>query len=138
MAPIGQVYQAGTLSGNPLAMTAGIETLKVLAGPGVYERLESLGVRLEEGISMAAASHGSRVTVARIASLLTIFFNENTAKDYDSVSKADTAAFSRFFGRLLAQGIYWPPSQFEAAFISLAHSEEDIDTTIDKISEALS
>ncbi len=138
MAPIGPVYQAGTLSGNPLAMTAGIETLKVLSKPGAYKQLEDAAHRLEEGIVKALSSLKLNLTVSRFASLLTIFFTDNRALDYESVSQADATLFGRFFLQLLSKGIYWPPSQFEAAFVSLAHSDEDIQTTIDRISEALS
>ncbi len=138
MAPVGPVYQAGTLSGNPLAMTAGIETLKILSQPGVYERLEKASSRLEEGIAKAIAASNFRLNISRFTSLLTIFFTNNQVLDYDSVSGADTALFGRFFHQLLAQGIYWPPSQFEAAFISLAHSDEDIQATVEIIEKALS
>ena len=137
MAPIGPVYQAGTLSGNPLAMTAGIETLKTLSHAGIYERLEKTTSLLEKGIAQAASSLNYKINISRFASLLTVFFTGNPALDYESVSGADTALFSRFFQQLLAQGIYWPPSQFEAAFISMAHSEEDIQYTIEAIEKAL-
>lgn len=138
MAPVGPVYQAGTLSGNPLAMTAGIETLKVLCQPGVYGRLEDKAQRLEKGIIEAISSLKLKITVSRFASLLTIFFTDKPALDYDSVSQSDTALFSRFFHQLLSRGIYWPPSQFEAAFISLAHTDDDIRTTVDVVAEGLS
>ncbi len=137
MAPTGPVYQAGTLSGNPLAMTAGIETLKILGQPGIYERLEDTASRLEQGIAKIAASLNFGLSISRFASLLTIFFTDNPVLNYALASQADTALFGRFFQQLLSQGIYWPPSQFEAAFVSLAHSDEDIQTTVDKISEAL-
>ncbi|MFC2065987.1 glutamate-1-semialdehyde 2,1-aminomutase [Chloroflexota bacterium] len=137
MAPTGPVYQAGTLSGNPMAMTAGIETLKILSQPGLYERLEDAASRLEQGIAKAASSLNFRLMSSRFASMLTIFFTDKPALDYESVSSADTALFGRFFQQLLSEEIYWPPSQFEAAFISLAHSNEDIQTTVDRISEAL-
>ncbi|MFC2014529.1 glutamate-1-semialdehyde 2,1-aminomutase [Chloroflexota bacterium] len=137
MAPVGQVYQAGTLSGNPLAMTAGIETLKALGQPGVYERLDETATLLEEGINRAASSLKVKLNVSRVASLLTVFFSDNVAIDFESASKADTALFSKFFRQLQARGIYWAPSQFEAAFISLAHSDEDIQKTIEAINEAL-
>ncbi len=137
MAPSGPVYQAGTLSGNPLAMTAGIETLKALQQPGVYERLDDAASRLEQGIAAAAAPLRLDTVISRFASLLTVFFTGNQALDYETVSQADTARFGRFFQELLSRGIYWPPSQFEAAFVSLAHSDADIQNTIDKIAEAL-
>ncbi|MBC8275765.1 MAG: glutamate-1-semialdehyde 2,1-aminomutase [Chloroflexi bacterium] len=136
MAPTGPVYQAGTLSGNPLAMTAGIETLKVLSQPGVYEQLESTTSRLEEGITRVAGSLNFKLNISRLASLLTVFFTGNPVLDYESVSQADTKLFGRFFQQLLSEGVYWPPSQFEAAFISTAHSEEDIDFTIGAIEKA--
>ncbi|MFC1939219.1 glutamate-1-semialdehyde 2,1-aminomutase [Chloroflexota bacterium] len=138
MAPAGAVYQAGTLSGNPLAMTAGIETLKLLSQPGVYEQLENTASRLEEGIAGAASSLNFNVTVPRVASLLTIFFTDNPVFDYESASKSDTALFGKSFQKLLAEGIYWPPSQFEAIFVSLAHSDEDIQSTVEAIYKALS
>jgi len=138
VAPTGPVYQAGTLSGNPLAMTAGIETLKVLSQPGVYERLEKTSSHLEEGIAEVISALNLKINISRFASLLTVFFMDNPTLDYESVSKADTALFSRFFHQLLTQGIYWPPSQFEAAFVSLAHSDDDIHYTIGAIEKALS
>ena len=138
LAPTGPVYQAGTLSGNPLAMTAGIETLKVLKQPGIYERLERLASALEQGIKDAiATSKNIKSVVLRMASLLTVFFTDNPVTDYASAASTDTALFAAFFRRLLSRGIYWPPSQFEAAFISIAHGKEDIQMTVDKISSAL-
>ena len=136
MAPTGPVYQAGTLSGNPLAMTAGIETLKVLSQPGIYERLENTASRLEEGIAGAASSQNFKLSISRFASLLTIFFTDSPAANYESISGADTALFAKFFRQLLSEGIYWPPSQFEAAFVSLAHDDRDIDITIKTIENA--
>jgi glutamate-1-semialdehyde 2,1-aminomutase len=136
MAPLGPVYQAGTLSGNPLAMTAGIETIRILSQPGTYERLENAALRLEEGINKAASQRNLRLTTSRFASLLTIFFTRNPVFDYASASQSDTALFGKFFRQLLLSGIYWPPSQFEAAFVSLAHNDEDIRTTVDKIAAA--
>ncbi len=138
MAPVGPVYQAGTLSGNPLAMTAGIEMLKVLCQAGIYERLEKAASRLEEGIAQVVSSLNFRLNISRFASLLTIFFSDNVAVDFESVSAADTTLFGKFFQQLLTRGIYWPPSQFEAAFVSVAHSDEDIQYTIDTIERALS
>ena len=137
VAPQGQVYQAGTLSGNPLAMTAGIETLKILNQPGTYRRLEETFAQLREGVAKSAAACNCEVYVSSFTSMLTIFFTDKPVIDYDSVSKTDTAAFSRFFNHLLKRGIYWPPSQFEAAFVSTAHSQTDINVTVEIISEAL-
>ena len=136
VAPLGPVYQAGTLSGNPLAMTAGIETIRMLGQPEVYPRLESTTSALEKGILAAVARAAVPVQVSRLGSLLTVFFTGEQVTDYESARKADTALFGRFFQELLARGIYWPPSQFEAAFVSTAHSFEDIRATIDAVEKA--
>ncbi len=138
MAPLGPVYQAGTLSGNPLVMTAGIEVLKVLSQPGVYQQLEERASTLEAGITKAVSGAGLSLYTSRIASLLTLFFTTGPVVDYESAKQADTASFAVFFQHLLAEGIYWPPSQFEAAFVSLAHSDEDIRLTVRQIGKALS
>jgi glutamate-1-semialdehyde 2,1-aminomutase len=134
VAPLGPVYQAGTLSGNPLAMTAGIETLKILQSPGVYQKLEAKSARLEEAVAEAATRAG--VSISRIASLLTVFFTAAPVIDYESAAQADKKSFAQFFSWLLAEGIYWPPSPFEAAFISLAHSGEDIRRTAEAMERA--
>jgi len=131
IAPSGPVYQAGTLSGNPLAITAGIETLRLLKMSGVYADLEEKGNRLERGIKSAAAKAGVPVQVPRIGSIMTAFFSSEPVTDYSSALRSDTQRFGQFFRRLLDQGIYWPPSQFEAAFVSLAHSDEDIESTVE-------
>jgi len=136
LAPIGPVYQAGTLSGNPLAMTAGIETLRLLSLPGTYNKLENKATSLEKGIVKAATKAAFSVTISRVASLLTVFFTTGRVVDYESAKAANTQIFSRFFHKLLSEGIYWPPSQFEAAFISLAHSNADIQTTISAFDKA--
>jgi len=137
MAPVGPVYQAGTLSGNPLVMTAGIETLNGLSQPGVYSQLEAMSSSLEESITTAAAEADIDLLVTRVASLLTVFFSNSPVVDFESAKQADTNLFARFFHKLLAEGVYWPPSQFEAAFVSLAHSDEDIQTTIRVIKKAV-
>ena len=137
MAPQGPVYQAGTLSGNPLAMTAGIVTLRLLNQPGIYDVLETRSASLEKEIVKSAGAHGIKLQVARAASLMTVFFTEEQVTDYDSAKKSDTVRFSRFFHQLLDEGIYWPPSQFEAAFISLAHTGEDISQTAVAIDKAM-
>lgn len=136
LAPEGPVYQAGTLSGNPLAMAAGIAALRLLQESGIYEQLDQHSALLEQGILASAARHNIKIQVARAASLLTIFFNKMTVTEYDSARRSDTALFARFFNRLLEAGIYWPPSQFEAAFVSLAHTDEDILHTVDAIDRA--
>jgi glutamate-1-semialdehyde 2,1-aminomutase len=137
VAPVGPVYQAGTLSGNPLAMSAGIETLKLLRKPGVYKKLEAKSAALEVGISKAAAKAGVDLYISRLASMLTVFFTNNPVVDYESVKRSDSALFAAFFQKLLSQGVYWPPSPFEAAFVSLAHSDEDIRRTCQLVEKAL-
>ncbi len=137
MAPLGPVYQAGTLSGNPLAMTAGIETLRRLGEPGVYEQLEEKSAALAAGVNAAAEAAGVAIHLSRVASLMTAFFTADPVTDFETASRSDTAAFAGFHGRLLAGGVYWPPSQFEAAFVSLAHGDEDIRFTIEAVGSAL-
>ncbi len=138
VAPAGPVYQAGTLSGNPLAMTAGLETVKALQEPGVYARLEKKAAALEDGIRKEAKKSGSGVQVVRVASLLTVFFTSEPVTDYESAKKSDTARFARFFQDVLTHGVYLPPSQFEACFVSLAHNEDVIQRTVQVVGEAFS
>ena len=130
IAPEGPVYQAGTLSGNPLAMTAGIETLRALSRPKVYDTLQRKTDYLIEGLKKAFQSSSSLVSISHIASMFTIFFGINEAADYDSVQKADTARYAKFFQCMLEEGLYLPPSQFEASFVSLVHDEVDLRKTI--------
>jgi len=130
VAPLGPVYQAGTLSGNPLAMTAGIETLKILSQPGTYERLNELSEDLSEGLKDAAKRAGVSTYHTRVGSMLCTFFTEGPVTDYSSAKKSDTAAFARFFLAMLEEGIYLAPSQFEAIFLSTAHSEAEIEKTV--------
>jgi glutamate-1-semialdehyde 2,1-aminomutase len=130
VAPSGPVYQAGTLSGNPLAMAAGVATIDLLERPGVYPRLEALTRRLCDGLERAATAANAPVTVNRAASLFTVFFCRGPVVDYPTAKTADTAVFARFFHGMLDQGFYFPPAQLEAAFVSLAHTEADIDATI--------
>jgi len=130
VAPSGPVYQAGTLSGNPLAVAAGAKTLEVLRRPGTYERLEALGKRLGEGLLEQAEQAGVPLTVNRMGSMLTAFFNPGTVTDYPSAKASDSARFAHFFGEMLSRGVYFPPSQFESLFVSTAHSEEEIDQAI--------
>jgi len=137
LAPEGPVYQAGTLSGNPMSVAAGIETLRALEGAGNYERLEALGARLETGFRDALVRSGRKGCVNRAGSLLTLFFGVDHVGDADAARQADTAVFARFFRAMLERGIYLPPSQFEAMFISLAHTEADIDATITAANESL-
>lgn len=137
VAPLGPMYQAGTLSGNPLAMMAGLVTLKQLQAPGVYERLEHLAARLESGLLDAFAAAGAPVTINRVGSLLTVFFAKGPVVDMASASGADHQAFGRMFHSILGRGVYLPPSGYEAWFVSLAHTDADIDATVEAARMAL-
>lgn len=130
VAPLGPVYQAGTLSGNPLAMRAGLATIPKLASSDFYSALEKKADRLAEGIRAAALQAGIATQVNRIGSLLTIFFSSPPVTDYASAKKSDTAKFGRFFQEMLNRGILLPPSQYEALFVSAAHSDDDIAQTL--------
>src|SRR6266700_993639 len=132
VAPLGPMYQAGTPSGNPLAMAAGIAQLKHLneKKAEIYPRLESLSAKLVEDVAAAANEAGVKLCFNRVGSMFTWFFTEGPVTDWDSASKSDTVAFGKFFRAMLNAGIYLPPSQFEAAFLSAAHSEEDAQKTI--------
>jgi glutamate-1-semialdehyde 2,1-aminomutase len=138
IAPAGPVYQAGTLSGNPLAVAAGFATLRRLKEERPYARLESLGARLERGLMDAISKSGIAARVNRVGSMFTLFFTNREVFDFDGAKTSDTQKFNRFFHSMLESGIYWPPSQFEAAFISAAHTEEDIDRTIAAATRAFS
>jgi glutamate-1-semialdehyde 2,1-aminomutase len=137
VAPLGGVYQAGTLSGNPLAMAAGVETLTLLQAPGVYAELEAKGERLARGLHDAAVACGVPARVNRVGSMLTAFFTDGPVEDFASVKKADAARYGVFFRAMLKRGVSLAPSQFEAAFVSLAHTTEDVDATIAAAQEAL-
>jgi glutamate-1-semialdehyde 2,1-aminomutase len=131
VAPSGPVYQAGTLSGNPMAMAAGIITLRMLASDGVYRALDQLGATLADGLRAAAASAESECTVAQLGSLITVFFAKEAPHDFASAKLADTERYGRFFRSMLDAGIYLPPSQFEVMFLSLAHQQRDLDRTLE-------
>jgi glutamate-1-semialdehyde 2,1-aminomutase len=133
VAPSGPVYQAGTLSGNPLAVAAGLETLERLRTGDDYTRLEALGARLERGIREVGIEAGVRLQVNRVGSMLTVFFADEPVTDFTSAKCADLDRFGRFFRGLLERGVYWPPSQFEASFVSTSHTEADIDRTVEAI-----
>ncbi|RMG05574.1 MAG: glutamate-1-semialdehyde-2,1-aminomutase [Nitrospirae bacterium] len=137
VAPEGPVYQAGTLSGNPLAMAAGIATLKVISRKGTYERLEERAAMLEEGLVDAAKRAGVKTRFYRSGTMFCTYFNENDVYDYETAKKSDTEMFARFFMGMLKRGINIAPSQFEAGFISLAHTERDIEKTIGAAYEAM-
>ena len=135
--PAGPVFQAGTLSGNPLAMAAGLATLEELRDNPPYERLERLGHDLEAGLRAAATTAGVPHQVQRVGSMWTLFFSTDPVTDYDSAKKSDTARFGRFFWAMMDRGVYLPCSQFEAAFISAVHTEEHIRQTVAAAAEAL-
>ena len=135
VAPAGPVYQAGTLSGNPLAMAAGLSTLRAAGEPGFYEHLEKLGRRWKEGMGEAASGGSVPVTVNQAGSMVSIFFVEEPVTDFPSAARADTEAFKDFFWHMLRQGIYLAPSPYEAGFISAVHSEDDLDRTFEAARE---
>jgi glutamate-1-semialdehyde 2,1-aminomutase len=136
IAPLGPVYQAGTLSGNPLAVAAALATLKKLDGD-LYEHLEALGERLEMGLVAALAARGVTGTVQRVGSMITLFFHSGPVRNWRDAATSDRERFARFHAGLLQRGVYWPPSQFEAAFIGGAHTDADIDQTIEAARAAL-
>lgn len=137
LAPIGPVYQAGTLSGNPLAVAAGLAVLDEIRSPSVFARLEESGRRVEEGLRESLARKGVRACVNRVGSMWTLFFGVDQVRDFDEATANDTERFARFFQGMLRRGVYLPPSAFEAAFISLAHSDDDIDRTIKAAADTL-
>ncbi|MGH9405719.1 MAG: glutamate-1-semialdehyde 2,1-aminomutase [Terriglobia bacterium] len=136
VAPAGPIYQAGTLSGNPLALAAGLKTLEVICRAGFYERLESISERLASGLASAARAAGVPLSVNRAGSMLTAFFSPGPITDYASAKRSNKTAFAAFFREMLSRGVYLPPSQFEAAFLSSAHSEDDIARTVEAAGQA--
>jgi glutamate-1-semialdehyde 2,1-aminomutase len=130
VAPEGDVYQAGTLAGNPLAMRAGIAMLAQLRAPGVYDRLEAAAARLQRGLLAACEESGTTARVTRVGSLLTLFFAAREPADWGGASRADARRYAAFFRRMLERGVYLPPSQFEAWFVSAAHGDAEIDATV--------
>ena len=137
IAPVGAVYQAGTLSGNPLAVTAGIEMLNLLSQPGVYEDLENKSERLCKGFKKNVKKLGVTATFTRVGSMFSMFFTDQEIVNFDSVKTSDTDLFKRYFNAMLEEGIYIAPSQFEAGFMSAVHTDDDIDQTIAAQSRAL-
>jgi len=137
VSPEGPVYQAGTLSGNPLAMTAGIETLRILSKENTYNKLESTGALLEEGLADAARKAGVKTRFYRAGTMFCTYFTNTDVIDYKTAKTSDTARFSRFFSAIIKKGVYIAPSQFEAGFISLAHTEKDIEKTVKAAYESL-
>lgn len=138
VAPAGPMYQAGTLSGNPLAMTAGIKTLELLQKPGTYETLDKITQQLSEGLLKIAQEAGHQVCGGHISAMFGLFFTQGPVRSYDDAKKSDLAKFGRFHRGMLERGIYLAPSQFEAGFTSLAHSEEDIERTLAAAKDVLS
>jgi glutamate-1-semialdehyde 2,1-aminomutase len=135
IAPSGPIYQAGTLSGNPLAMSAGIENLKILSEPGVYEKLDETAGLLCDGMKGIAEEAGVTTVFNRVGSLFTMFFTGTQVTDYKTAKTCDTARFAKFFIGLLERGVYLAPSQFEAGFMSLAHTKEDVWKTLEAARE---
>jgi glutamate-1-semialdehyde 2,1-aminomutase len=137
IAPDGPVYQAGTLSGNPLAMAAGIATLKELANVSVYKKLEKTTVNFVGEINEIIKKLGINANINQIGSMFTLFFNSGKVCDYETALCSDTKIFSRFFKNLLSAGIMFPPSQFESVFISTAHTEKELNFALNSIHKAL-
>jgi len=138
VSPAGPIYQAGTLSGNPLSMAAGLATLDVIeADPEFYTRLEQLGAELENGVAAAVTRVGAPCTIARVGSMWTLFFTPERVDDWTGAARCDTGRFARFFQAMLSRGIFLAPSQFEANFISAAHTPADIETTSAAVTAAL-
>jgi glutamate-1-semialdehyde 2,1-aminomutase len=135
IAPSGHVYQAGTLSGNPLAMAAGLATVRTAGQPGFYDRLEELGERWRKGMSDAASTGSQPFTINQVGSMVSMFFTEGPVTDFGSAAASDTGAFKDFFWHMLSRGVYLAPSQYEAGFISTAHSEEDLRKTFEAARE---
>lgn len=137
VSPVGPVYQAGTLSGNPLAVAAGLATLSLLREPGVYEKLEAVAAAVESIFLEAAKATGASLRVQRVGSMLTPFFTQSPVRAWSDAAKCDRVRFGRFHRAMLDRGVYWPPSQFEAGFISLAHDEQALAKTRVAVTEAL-
>jgi glutamate-1-semialdehyde 2,1-aminomutase len=135
VAPSGSIYQAGTLSGNPLAMAAGLVTLKAALEPETYDRLEELGERWRSGMEAAASQGETPFTINGVGSMVSIFFAEGPVTDFASAARSDTEAFKDFFWHMLSRGVYLAPSQYEAGFISAAHTDEDLDKTFEAARE---
>jgi glutamate-1-semialdehyde 2,1-aminomutase len=137
VAPCGDVYQAGTLSGNLAAVAAGLAQLRTLQEPGTYVHLQEHTRRLAEGIQEIAKKAKVGIQVVHTTGMLTVFFNDKPVTDFESAKKSDTKKFAKFWQELVKKGIYWPPSQFEAAFVSTEHRKSEIDTTLDAMTDVI-
>jgi glutamate-1-semialdehyde 2,1-aminomutase len=137
IAPEGDIYQAGTLSGNPLAVAAGLKTLELLDAPGVYETLSKTAETLMSGLADRAEAHGVPMTTRSIGGMFGFFFHEGPVEDFAQAQQSDAAAFRRFFTSMLKQGVYLAPSPYEAGFVSLAHKKKDVEATLDAADRAL-
>ncbi|MBX5437697.1 MAG: glutamate-1-semialdehyde 2,1-aminomutase [Alicyclobacillaceae bacterium] len=136
VSPLGPVYQAGTMAGNPASMRAGIACLEVLRQPGVYERMDRLGRRLEEGILELAEQAGEPITINRVGGAFTVFFGPSKVTDYASAKRTDGERFARFFHAMLRRGVLLAPSKYEAWFVSAAHTEQDVEETLEAVRES--
>ena len=137
VSPAGPVYQAGTLSGNPLAVSAGLAQLEALEEGNGWERLERSGGHLEKGLLEILSERGLPFAVNRVGSMLTLFFSEGAVTDFETATRSDTRRHGVFFREMLERGVHLPPSQYEALFISLAHETEDLDRTLEAARESL-
>lgn len=137
IAPQGPVYQAGTLSGNPLAMAAGVATLKILQDSNIYAQLEQRCKHLTEGLGSVFSEAGERVVINRLGSMFSVFFTSGQVDGYEAVMRCDTERYAAYFRAMLQMGVYYPPAQFEVSFVSMAHREEDIEATIEATRRAL-
>lgn len=138
VAPMGPMYQAGTMAGNPLSIAAGIACIRELSKEGTYERLEEMGIRLEKGIRSAATKHNVQITLNRFGGALTVYFTDQEVTDYDSAQTSDSEKFGKFFRLMLEQGIYLAASKYEAWFLTTAHTKQDLDITLQAVDVAFS
>jgi len=137
VSPLGPMYQAGTLSGNPVAVAAGRATLSVLKNSTIYDDLEERGAEFEDGVRKAAEKHNVPITFNRVGSMWTLFFTEGPVIDFDTANTSNREKFARFFHLMLAEGVYLPPSQLEAAFFSAAHAKKDIGQMVERVDRVL-
>lgn len=136
VAPLGPAYQAGTMAGNPASILAGIACLEILKQPGVYEYLDRLGAKLEEGIMNAAKQFNISISINRLKGALTVYFTDEKVMNYEQAENTDGEMFAKFFKLMLNKGINLAPSKYEAWFLTIAHTEEDIDATIQAVHDS--